>query len=164
MSGFVVNQRWRPLTGRMYEITYISARTHDSNEVSTATPTFLRSSNSVELVSILPAVNGSQKSKMATGKPEVHVYQLVDMIESKFQKAPTMFSRMAYSMVGVCGIGISKNRTAPYRTIYRIPKKSEFRLFRNFGICFAKLIIKRLQTTGEKLENCKLTVDQCVYC
>jgi len=56
------------------------------------------------------------------------------------------------------GIGISK--TEPYRTELFI----EFRKSRNFGICFAKLIIKRLQTTGEKIENCKLTVDQCVYC
>jgi len=30
MSRYVVNQRWRPLSGRSYEITYISARTHDS--------------------------------------------------------------------------------------------------------------------------------------
>jgi len=37
MSGYVVNQRLRPLTGSRYEITSISAR--DSNEISTATPT-----------------------------------------------------------------------------------------------------------------------------
>jgi len=58
MSGYVVNQSWRPLIGSRYEITYISARTHDSNEISTATLTFSRSSNSVELVPILPDVNG----------------------------------------------------------------------------------------------------------
>jgi len=29
-SGYVANQIWRPLTGSRYEITYISARTHDS--------------------------------------------------------------------------------------------------------------------------------------
>jgi len=86
MSGNVVNQRWRPLTGSRYEITYISARTDDSNEISTATPTFLRFSNSVELFSILPDVNGSRKSKAAAVKPEVHVSQLVDMIESKFPR------------------------------------------------------------------------------
>jgi len=56
-----------------YEITHISARTHISNEFSKATHPFSRSSNSVELVPILPAVNGSQKSKMASVKPEVHV-------------------------------------------------------------------------------------------
>jgi len=65
MSGYVVNQRWRPLTGNRYEITYISARIHDSNDISTATPIFSRSSNSVELVSILPDVNGSRKFNMA---------------------------------------------------------------------------------------------------
>jgi len=36
MSEYVVYQRWRPLTGSRYEITYISAHIHDSNEVSTA--------------------------------------------------------------------------------------------------------------------------------
>jgi len=86
MSGYVANQRWRPLTGSRYEITYISTSTHDSNEISTATPTFPRSSNSVKLVPILPDVNGSLKSKMAAVKQKVHVSQLVDMIESKFQR------------------------------------------------------------------------------
>jgi len=81
MSEYVVYQRWRPLTGSRYAVTYISARIHDSIEISTATPTFSRSSNSVELVLILPDVNGSRKSKMAAVKPEVHVSQLVDMIE-----------------------------------------------------------------------------------
>jgi len=38
MSEYVVYQRWRPLTGSRYEITYISARVHDFNEISTATP------------------------------------------------------------------------------------------------------------------------------
>jgi len=64
MSEYVVNQRWWLLTGSRYEITYIAACTHDSNEISTAIPTFSRFSNSVE----------------------VHVSQLVDMIESKFQR------------------------------------------------------------------------------
>jgi len=72
-NGYVVNQSRRPLTRSRYEITYISARTHDSNEISTATPTFLRSYNSVELVPILPDVSRSWKSKMAGVKPEVHV-------------------------------------------------------------------------------------------
>jgi len=86
MSGYFVNQRWRPFTGSRYEITYISALIHDSNEISTSTPTFSRTSNSVKLVPILPNVNGSLKSKMAAVKPEVHVSQLVHMIESKFQR------------------------------------------------------------------------------
>jgi len=99
MSGYIVNQRWRPLTGSRYGIMYISTCTHDSNEITTATPTFLRSSNSVELVSILPNVNGSRKSKIAAVKPEVHVTQLEDMIESKFQRyLRWMSSRMANSM------------------------------------------------------------------
>jgi len=84
MSGYVVYQRWRTLTGSRYEITYISARTHDGNEIVTATPTFWRSSNSVELVPLLPDVSGSRNSKMAAANPEMHVSQLVDLIESKF--------------------------------------------------------------------------------
>jgi len=86
MCEYVVYQRWRPLTGSRYEITHITARIHDSNKISTATPTFSRSSNYMELVSILPDVNGSRKSKMAAVKPEVLVSQLVDLIESKFQR------------------------------------------------------------------------------
>ena len=36
---------------------------------------------------------------MAAGKPKVHVFQLVDMIESKFHpEATTMFSRIASTM------------------------------------------------------------------
>jgi len=73
------------------KISYVWARTHDSNEISTVTPTFmrssnLRSSNSVELVPMLPDVSGSRKSKMAAVKPEVYVSQLVDMIESKLHR------------------------------------------------------------------------------
>jgi len=86
MSEYVVNQRWWPLTGSRYELTYSPARTHDSNGISTDTPIFSKSRNLVKLVPILPDVSGSRKSKLAAVKPEVHVSQLVDMIESKFQK------------------------------------------------------------------------------
>jgi len=91
MCVYVVNQRWQPLTGSRYEITYISTRTHDSNEILTATSTFSRSSNSVEIVPILPDVSRSRKSKMAAVKPEVHVSRLVDIIESKFQSTYHVF-------------------------------------------------------------------------
>jgi len=40
----------------------------------------------VELVPILPDVNGSRKSKVAAVKPEVYVSRLVNMIESKFKR------------------------------------------------------------------------------
>jgi len=80
MSRHIVNQRWWLLTGSRYEITYISARTHDINEILTATPTFSRSSNSVELVPI----SGCRKSKTAAVELIMHVSQLVDMIECKF--------------------------------------------------------------------------------
>jgi hypothetical protein len=81
MSGYIGNQRWRLLTGSRQETAYILARTHDSNEIPTATPIFLGPSNSVELLPILSNVSGSRKSKMAAGKPGIHVSQLIDMID-----------------------------------------------------------------------------------
>jgi len=56
MSGLVVNQRWRPLTGGRYEIMYISARIHDSNEIPTVTPMFPGSGNTDRLLGILSYV------------------------------------------------------------------------------------------------------------
>jgi len=49
MSGFVVNQRWWPLTGSRHDIAYISARTHNSNNIPTATPILPRSVNTDRL-------------------------------------------------------------------------------------------------------------------
>jgi len=40
VCGHVVNQRWRPLTGSRLEITFISARMHDSNEIPTTAQTW----------------------------------------------------------------------------------------------------------------------------
>jgi len=50
MSRRVGNQRWRPLTGSRQEITYISARIHDSNVIPTATPMFSGSCNTDRLL------------------------------------------------------------------------------------------------------------------
>ena len=55
-SGYVGNQRWRPLTGSSSEITYISARMHDSNEIPTATLMFSRRGNTERLVGMLSDV------------------------------------------------------------------------------------------------------------
>ena len=41
--GFVSNQRWRPVTGNIYDITQISASTHDCREIPTAVAMFSRS-------------------------------------------------------------------------------------------------------------------------
>jgi len=49
-------------------------------------PCFSRMANSIALKRMLPNVNGSRKSKMAAAKPEMHVSQLADIIESKFQR------------------------------------------------------------------------------
>jgi len=40
MSGHVVKWRWRPISWKRWEIVYISARIHDSNEIPTAMPMF----------------------------------------------------------------------------------------------------------------------------
>jgi len=97
MSGYVVNQRWRLLTGSRYEITYILARTHDSNDISMATTTFSRSSNLMEIIPILPAENKSeiQDGHRYTGSACISACRH-DRIE--ISKAPTMFSRMDNSM------------------------------------------------------------------
>jgi len=42
--------------------------------------------NTMALRRMLSDVSGSRKSKMAIVKPEIHVSQLVDKIESKFQR------------------------------------------------------------------------------
>ena len=56
----------------------ITSNIHDSNEFSTANPTFSGSSLSMELLSALSDVSGSRKPKMAAYKPEVLLSQLVD--------------------------------------------------------------------------------------
>jgi len=60
-----VNQRRLPLTGSRYEITYISASIHDSNEIPTAIPMFLRSGDTNKLLRRLSDVRIREKSKMA---------------------------------------------------------------------------------------------------
>ena len=45
MSGYVEKQKWRPLTGSINDITYISASIHDGNEIPTAITMFLGSGN-----------------------------------------------------------------------------------------------------------------------
>ena len=57
---------------------YISACRLDSVEISTANPMFSRSPNSTALQVISRNVTGSGKYKMAAGKPEVIIFQLVD--------------------------------------------------------------------------------------
>jgi len=53
VSGWVKNQRWRPVTGSGYGITYISACTHDSNKILTNILMFLTSSITTGLILIL---------------------------------------------------------------------------------------------------------------
>ena len=51
--------------GRLTGFTYNSACRLDSNAISTATPTFSKSSESMGLLRILPDITGSRKSQMA---------------------------------------------------------------------------------------------------
>jgi len=52
-SGWVIYQRWPPVTGSAYEIAYISACMRDSNEIPTDIPLFLASSIITGLIRIL---------------------------------------------------------------------------------------------------------------
>jgi len=74
MSGLVGYQRWRPLTGSRQQITYISARIHDSNGIPKATPMFPGSGNTNRLMGILSYVSACYKSKMAAINREYMVY------------------------------------------------------------------------------------------
>jgi len=65
MSGYVVKQRWRPLTGSGQEITYISARQHDSNEIPTTTFMFLGLDNRYRQLGKLSYACICHESKMA---------------------------------------------------------------------------------------------------
>jgi len=47
VSGWVRNQRWRPITGSDCGTTYISACMLDSNDIPTAIPMFSMSSNTI---------------------------------------------------------------------------------------------------------------------
>ena len=62
--------------GRLTGITYNSACRLDSNVISTASPTFSRSSISMGPLRILPDITRSRKSKMAAAKPELLITQL----------------------------------------------------------------------------------------
>ena len=50
------NSKWRPLTGSRFEIRYISARIHDSNEIPTAMHMFSGPGNTERLLRILSKV------------------------------------------------------------------------------------------------------------
>src|SRR5664279_4563837 len=77
--------------GRQTGSTHISAYRLDRNEIPTGTPIFSGSSISMELLGISPDVTGSQKFNMAAAKPEVLISQLLDEIETKFQRLPPYF-------------------------------------------------------------------------
>jgi len=68
VSGWVRNQRWRPVTGSEYGITFISACIHDSNEIPRAILMFSKSgitTATTALVRILSYVSVNGISKMA---------------------------------------------------------------------------------------------------
>jgi hypothetical protein len=71
-------------------ISRISANIHDSNEFPMANPTFSAFIISMELLTILSDVNGSQKSKMVACKPDVLLSQLVDEMAAIFDLRRTL--------------------------------------------------------------------------
>src|SRR5664279_3866482 len=71
--------------------TYYSACRLHSNAISTATPTFSGSSNSMALWPILSDITGNRKSKMAAYKPEVLITQPLDYIATRFQRLSSHF-------------------------------------------------------------------------
>ena len=74
--------------------TYISASRPGSNAVPTAIPTFSVSRNSMALVWMLGGVTESRKKfKMAAAKPEIRISQLLNQIETPFQR---LFPRYRY--------------------------------------------------------------------
>jgi len=71
------------------QLIYIVESTFDPNAITM----FSRMPNSIVVLvrKMLPAVNGSRKPKKAIVKPEIHVSQLVDKIQSKFQRQQLCF-------------------------------------------------------------------------
>jgi len=64
MSGYVVKQTGWPLTGSRWDITYITARIYDSNEIPMAIPMCPGSGNVEKLLRIQSYVRAYWKSKM----------------------------------------------------------------------------------------------------
>jgi len=65
---------------------YISACKQDGSEILTAISMFSGSSYTMISTGMLHEETGSGKSNMAACKQEVHISQLVDVIETKFQQ------------------------------------------------------------------------------
>ena len=82
IGSYVVNQRWRPLTGSRLEITFSLALILDSNHISTATTTFTESSISVKLHTILFNVSESRKNWMINVFKKCHYWQWNDCRQS----------------------------------------------------------------------------------
>src|SRR5664279_1027189 len=77
--------------GRQTGSTYISASIADSNGISTATPMFSGSRNSMVITRLPPYVTRSRKFKMAAVKPEVLISQLLYNKAMQFQWLPPYF-------------------------------------------------------------------------
>jgi len=86
------DQKWKNQDGgHSTWITYSSAYTQDSNDIQTAIPMFfgVRLSNYDNRDDVRET--GSGKSKMAAIELEVLIYQLVDKIETRFQRLNLSF-------------------------------------------------------------------------
>ena len=84
--------RIRTLPDRLEKanISYISARRRDRDEISTNTPAFLGSSFSIKLLQTLLDETGSQKFNMAAAKPDVVLTPEVNKIAWRFRRTSTI--------------------------------------------------------------------------
>ena len=73
-SGWLVDQRWPPLTGSAYAIRYVSARVSIINENSSASSMFPEYSNTVWIVNSLDKLKRrhDKQNKDDGHKPEIH--------------------------------------------------------------------------------------------
>ena len=134
MEPEVGNPRWRRKTGK----TYISASRQDINALPTANPTFLGSSNPMELWRIVPDVTGSRFLKMAAAKPEVVISQLLDKISTPFQRVTPIF--------GVLDINGTNLFTVRRNLIWKLRYFPYFR----FG---GRHLVKRFPVTSGTIHN-----------
>ena len=82
----VGNSRWRPPNRVETRSTYTLASRPDSNAVPTVDPPFSESSNAMAILRIVPDVTGSRFLKMAATMQEALISQLLDQIETPFQR------------------------------------------------------------------------------
>src|SRR5664279_3508826 len=80
------NSRWRTPNRNFNLNTYIFACRQHRNDISKAISMFAGSTYPMELLGMLYDLTESEKFKMASFKPEVHIFHPVDKIGTIFQR------------------------------------------------------------------------------